>query len=259
MKIAIVIPLKAKSVSNDWDTVQENLKLTLQAVANQTSNEFSALVVGHDKPEKILFEKYDNINFLKFDLQPPPKKEPGTVRNIMPFERDKFSKIIYGLCKLVESDQSITHCFALDADDLIHRDFIKTVFNKGEFQSYVIQNGYIVYKTSLLINKTNELPAFCASSAVIDIESINLPTLENLRIDNTIYWQHSHVSIPKHLIESTNCCVLKERLVMYSRENGENISEYMHLPIIKKIRRKIKAFIRSLRNSSDILKSFGHS
>jgi glycosyltransferase involved in cell wall biosynthesis len=58
MKLAIVIPLKSKTVSNDWALVESNLKRTITSINNQTSRNFRLIVVGHEEP---YFLKISNI------------------------------------------------------------------------------------------------------------------------------------------------------------------------------------------------------
>ena len=76
MKLGIVIPLKAKLVAKDWPTTCKNLERTVSSILNQSSSNFQAVVVGHDCPEFIQTISDDarsKIQFLKFDLFPPPQ------------------------------------------------------------------------------------------------------------------------------------------------------------------------------------------
>ena len=51
MKLGIVIPLKAKSASRNWEATTTALHRTLYSVRQQSQASYEAIVIGHDRPQ----------------------------------------------------------------------------------------------------------------------------------------------------------------------------------------------------------------
>ena len=153
MYIGIVIPLKAKAVSKNWDMVCKNLKRTVTSILAQSSTEFSAIVVGHDKPD-FLEEIRDSIDlkgscyFLPFNDFPPPTLYQNDIEtNQLRYESDRCNKILKGIMHLSKnSSPAISHWFALDADDLLSNVFVETLPLYEGSDAIVLDNGYFLFR-----------------------------------------------------------------------------------------------------------------
>ena len=164
MKIGIVIPLKSRMVSNDWSATVNNLRATLASVNNQSSKSFSCVVVCHEAPN---ISSFENIAIEK-DIQiPVPKLGQNPSINQLLYEEDRCKKILFGIFILKKKHDDITHWFALDADDLLHQDFIWSVESKLEYDAIVIKKGYIFYSDKKVFNWENNFDQYCGSSAII--------------------------------------------------------------------------------------------
>lgn len=247
MKVGIVIPLKAKLVSKNWQEVCASVARTVHSVLNQSSNNFAVAVIGHDCPEQLssLRDKGDDI-FVKFDDTAPPKISDDEMANQVKYENDRCSKILKGLIHLKKQHSDITHWFALDADDLLHKDFVQTIESTPDFDAYLIENGYFYFERSSIFNKTDEFYIYCGSSSVIADKFFPLPDKvegENYRC--MPFGAISHVYMKDFFInEKMNFTIPEKPLMVYVRENGDNISDGYVDSLVKKLKLKAGMYLR---------------
>lgn len=256
MKIGIIIPLKAKVIAKDWDIVEQSLLNTLLSVVKQSDDRFHVCVVGHDCPSYLnnKIEKLQNVSFVQFADFPPPILGDNNADNQEKFEIDRTAKIQAGYNFLNDKEHDLTHAFPLDADDLVHYKLVEKLSKFGE-SNFIIDNGYIYYAQSKVLNKTKAFSTFCGSSSILTTKFIN----ENMESGNTfIFKKVGHVHM-KDYLSSNNVpfVVPNERLLMYVRDNGENISRLGKLSYFYDIKRNLKKWICALPNKSAILRQFG--
>lgn len=227
MKIGILVPLKARCISNDWEVTCRNLELTVASILNQSCSSYHAVVVGHDCPQ---FMKEKNLDgrceFLKFDEYQPPEIGDDKSENQLRFEFDRCNKILKGMIFLSKINSGITHWFALDADDLLHKDFVSIVQDYEDSDAIILDHGYFYFKSTGLINVENEFSAYCGSSAIISSKIFDVPIdLSDSAFRKMPFGAISHVHMRQKLISDGYCVSIpNERIIMYVRENGENIS-----------------------------------
>lgn len=249
MKLGIVIPLKSKCVSKDWSITVENLKMTVDSVLAQTSNNYFSVVVGHDKPDFFAEEKYKNeiCSFRNYDDFKPPVPGVDEPENQLKYEFDRCTKILRGIMWLKSEHPDITHWFSLDADDLIRKDFVKVIEEHGQSDVIILEHGFFYFKNTGIVNKEDEFSAYCGSSSVISDHVFDLPTkVDSLSYRTTPFGNISHVHMRKRMIEQKwKVSVPKQRVIMYVRDNGENISNnaYCNTPF-KKFKKFVKMFLR---------------
>lgn len=257
MKIGIIIPLKAKKIAKDWAIVESSLRKTLDSILRQTRKSFEVIIVGHDRPDFLHDgnKTYQSISFLKFDKFPPPELTSINKDNQIKFEKDRVAKIQTGFERLV-LDEEISHFFPLDADDLLHELFVQTLLDFSE-KDVLIENGYILYANSGVLNKTKNFSQFCGSSAILTKKTI---FLVNKKSGEFIFRLVGHVEMKKFLQdEGFPVFIPRERLLMYVRDNGENISSLENHGRLYKFKRMIKKRVRTTFFKQQALKNFGLS
>jgi hypothetical protein len=262
MQIGIVIPLKSKKVAKDWDTTVGNLQATVDSVLAQSFDNFNAVVVGHERPDffKNDFYKSSKCEFLQYSDFEPPVVGADEAENQLKYEFDRCTKILRGIMHLQHEHPSITHWFALDADDLIRNDFVKALQKYEESDVIMLDNGYFYFKNTGIINKENEFSAYCGSCSVISGKVFILPDrVDEKSFRSTPFGNISHVHMKQRLeVDGWSISVPTERLIMYVRDNGENISNdaYCNTPY-KKFKKNVKSILRYKPISRDIKASFG--
>jgi hypothetical protein len=161
---------------------------------------------------------------------------------------------------LKKKDPDITHWFALDADDLIHDNFISCLSEYGDSDAIILENGYFYFKTTGIINEENEFSAYCGSSSVISDKYFELPEVIEPRSFKSIpFGGISHVHMRQKMLErGASVVVPEERIIMYVRDNGENISNDAYCnTFYKKFKKFIKMLIRFRFFKKDMKAHFG--
>ncbi|HET8800076.1 MAG TPA: hypothetical protein VFN01_02725 [Marinobacter sp.] len=257
-KLGIVIPLKSKLVSKNWEVTCENLKTTLLSVEAQSCQNFRCVVVGHELPN--FFSEINlSSEFFKFNELSPPIIGEDESDNQIKYETDRCTKILSGIKNINENYHDISHWFALDADDLIHRDFVKIFHKYKDYDGIVLDRGYFYFKNTGIVNKENCFSAYCGSSSIISSKLFSIPqkiTKESFR--EIPFGKVSHVNMKKYLEKNNyNVAIPDEFLVMYVRDNGENISNAAYCNTWdRKLKKIIKMIIRMNINSFKIKREF---
>lgn len=250
MKIGIVIPLKAKVVSKNWDIVEAALQKTLNSVLKQTSSSFQVAVIGHDCPDFLKDMEHNQKKiFIQFnELAPPIIIADDEVNNQLRYEVDRCSKILKGIIILDKFDGAISHWFALDADDLLHNTFIETIVGIGDYDAFIIEKGYFYFTRWNIFNINDEFSAYCGSSAVLSTRLFKLPEMiaSSITHRDIPFGNTSHVYMKKFLDDKGySVCVPDKRLVTYVRDNGDNISDGNLNSLYKRTRKFIAMLVRA--------------
>ena len=163
MKLGITIPLKSKAVSKDWSVTSAALRRTLRSVLNCADDdvEIVCAVAGHERPDFLGDAEFKDILFVAVDFDIPQAGADGYVHSDFIF--DKNMKACAGMSGLLAS-QAVDFWFQLDADDLLHRDFAKSLRVLPGSNGAVLDGGHRVIvgdeieRGIVLILKIDELP-----------------------------------------------------------------------------------------------------
>ncbi|WP_100639763.1 glycosyltransferase family A protein [Marinobacter salexigens] len=262
MELGIVMPLKAKAVAKDWSVTSENLKATVDSVLAQNSDAFHAVVVGHDCPAFFAEQSYQDskCEFLPYSDFEPPKAGPDEPENQLKYEFDRCTKILRGIMHLKQKYPSITHWFSLDADDLVRNNFVEVLKKHEQFDAIILEKGYFYFKNTGIFHEENEFSAYCGSSSIISDRVFDLPSQVNEKsYRDTPFGNISHVHMRKRLHEGGwSISIPEERVIMYVRDNGENISnDAFRKTYYNQFKKLAKLILRYKFVGKDVKKSFG--
>ncbi|TDU71410.1 hypothetical protein EI77_02534 [Prosthecobacter fusiformis] len=175
MKLGFVIPLKSKRVSRNWRAVCDCLEATLCSLKNQSSGQWYAVVVGHEKPPLQWESLPDNIEWCSSEHELPPIREGGSFTNHTDFDYilDIRRKISTGMRHL--QTKQISYWSLLDADDLVHRDFVLTLDQLPHQAGWLVKSGYLWYQDLQRWMPTEQLINLCGSTAIISSSVFEVP------------------------------------------------------------------------------------
>jgi hypothetical protein len=253
-KLGIIIPLKSSAVSRDWKKTCEMLKVTLCSIDRQSSDSWSAVVVGNEKPQNVQLLDSERFVFHQIELQSPklnsqaPKKI--ITQEIYNYIFDKTQKIIRGLQLL--QNQNITHWYVMDADDILHKEFIKKTILLPNFnsQAVIINHGWIYYpKISRIVHSTH-LSNLCGSTTIIPSELVKIPEYPSFHSETEwsgVPWSiYSHSEMFHYLskeIGASNILIPSENLISYVMSYGDNCSDEFRKGRVEQLKSKVKPWI----------------
>ena len=161
--LGIVIPLKPRAAARCWPEVEKRLRATVASLRRQSSADWEAVIVGHERPE--LGEWHlPNLSLITID-QPPPTPGPGGRITRPSSRQDKFGKLAFGMRRLAAT-RAITHWLHLDADDLLHEHFVTTVSRMVPFDIAVVRSGYAYYPSFQRSMCLDRIDRFCGSTVL---------------------------------------------------------------------------------------------
>lgn len=167
--IVFGISLASKQVSSDWARTTELLGHTLDSLLEQSDPRFEVIICGHEKPELAAMSD-PRVRFIVSDIKPPtdPRK----------YRTDKMRK--RRLIGVALREMGGGYFFPLDADDLVHTDFVKHVRETDNRRGYVVMSGYAFDYSNRRLAPIpgvwgTDYNRVCGSSALIYFEPDDLP------------------------------------------------------------------------------------
>ncbi len=260
MKLGIVIPLKSRRVSKDWTKVSACLEGTLSSLCRQSSDHWSAVVVGHEKPELSWNDWDEKISWLESHFDLPPLREGGSFYNHRDFDYilDKNRKTALGMRSM--ASQGITDWFVLDADDFLHRDFVKTYCEQTPQAGWLVNKGYLWYADLRRWSKTENLLNLCGSTAILSASLFDLPGSDRDEELKKIPWcrlSHSDMKsfLAPHLAGRDPFFPLPA--VAYTLSHGDNCSDEFRDTPLKQFKLWVKKRLTTQKLNREFSKVFG--
>jgi hypothetical protein len=140
-KVIFVIPLTPQIHSTNWAQVEKNLDRTLQSLVNQSSSRWLAIVIHTEEPNSE-FLNHPQIHFLEAPF-PPQRKIDGS-------SKDQHGKRFFAGAWARKQGLGGSVFFALDADDLVHRDFTQVLLSEHQDGSVMAVGWFLDASTKKL-------------------------------------------------------------------------------------------------------------
>lgn len=225
-KIGIVIPLKSKLASRNWDATCHALSGTVRSLAQQTSDRFVSIIVGHEQPD-LSDSKSKTPEFHSIETQAPTltmAREFATDNRL--FTLDKNRKIVRGMQLL--SSHHVDYWFTLDADDVIDRDFVKEISLYKDAAGMILKQGYLFYSPLNRYRSCSEMEQLCGSTSVLSAAEFSLPSsLDEKEIGKVPWCCYSHMHIASYFRDQLkkSPVLIQKPLVGYVLGHGDNCSD----------------------------------
>ena len=244
MKLGIVIPLKSKAASRNWNVTCQSLKLTIQSIIGQTSQEFYAIIVGHDKPgilDGIDLDKF-NIEFIELEI-PPPHNRPDEFTQ-EDYTRDKNAKIVRGMQELA-SKYHIDYWYALDADDLISKNFVEYFQSCDIGAGCILEGGDIIFKRRKRYIPYSKMSLICGSTSILADYVVKIPDKLDGNFGGVAWTRYSHTDMEAFFKNELKQPYKRiyHRLVGYVLDHGDNCSDGYRQSLVAKIKFWIKPYL----------------
>jgi hypothetical protein len=255
MTLGIIVPLKSKQISRDWQVTSETLKSTINAISSQSNQDYFVAVVGHDCPEFLSSLNHHKINFTRVDY-PAPDRQAANFTN-QELINDKNLKIINGL--LLLEKKSLSYIYQLDSDDLIHKDFVKTVLSQNECAGMIINGGYIYYKSLQRIIPTKHVHHLCGSTNIISTKYLSFPPKADLKYVNDVPWtKYRHMNLCKFFNNDINQSfeTIETPLLAYVVASGDNFSDRWRNSWFKQLKWYLRPYVLGKKTDDLFNKNF---
>lgn len=176
--LGVIVPVKEKSKSKNWDKDNELLRNTLYSICNQTSNSYKVFVVYTDMPfflknDKVIYVKYPFPFLLVKDISDYEsflKKHFSDSMGQGVF--DKGKRVMYG--SKFAKEHGCNYVMSLDSDDLVTNKLAAFIDNnQTEKFGWYVNKGYILLgKQRLLIKVRANMNHLNGSTNIANINLI---------------------------------------------------------------------------------------
>lgn len=217
-EIAFAISLKSKTVSLNWERVQDNLSKTLRSILRNSDQHYRILIAGHEKPD-ITELQNDRVTWLPVDFPPPA--------DTYHFSPDKMNKRRVMGAYLRDIGYS-GYFMPIDADDWVHYRFVEFIRSHPITDAFILDKG-IMANTSL--HEAWLRKGFyrgCGSSAVYYFSNHDLPaTSRREDVQHSLFGLSimDHKTVGSHLVElNKDYTMIDFPLVTWVLGHGDNNS-----------------------------------
>jgi hypothetical protein len=188
------IPFAAKSIVTDWDVACAALTRTLESVVNQTDQDFTIVICGHDEPD-LPDHLAERIEYLQADWD-APTEQTQRMANDKGRKRTRIARWF--------GAEGGGYFFGLDADDLVSRRLVEFVRSDGDPNGYVIEAGYVLDDATSRIAPVDKVWAnvaydvVCGSCLIVNVIPDELPGGDAFERDEGLYQlirHHKHAEV----------------------------------------------------------------
>lgn len=256
--LGVVIPFRAKSSTTNWEQATKLLFQTLQSLLHQSDPDWYCVVVCHDMPDFYSEITDDRIQFHEVPfLEPKQEKEVGYFLSNRSQVEDKTRKILAGL-QTADKAVDVDYWLQLDADDLLHCDFVKTLRAKRPKVASIVRNGYVFYSDVDRIEKVDYMDSICGSTAVIASEVFEIDHASELEGKNSAipYIQFYHSEFFTALSQWGEVDIFEDPMLIYVLNTGINHSDIHRRGLCAFIKTKLKVWLRAKRIDEQIKNDF---
>lgn len=220
--------------------------------------------IGHDSPE----DKVDldapcgeSISFVKYTVTPPPSGNPSNEKDYLNYEFDRCNKIQRGIQFLdAKYGESISHWYALDADDLVRCTFIERMNSHKGREVIILDSGFQYDVKSRQMIQRNDFSQWCGSSFLVSRNCFEIPqSFEPPHTHQVPFRRYAHrVAHTIMIKEGYDVAMETNPEVMYVTGHSENLSSFAwYRNNWCNFKQKIYFFLNRIADSDQILKSFG--
>jgi len=149
--LTFITTLRHPHNSTNYRCVESLLQNTLSSLAQQSSDDYVAIVVGNRRPS---FPMPERAVFVEVDF-PPPSDVNGPRTGRAPVIWDKGTKIAIGL--VAARAHRPDYVMAVDADDFVHRDVTAYVHAHGGHDGWVVKRGWGVLACQKRVSAAQEV------------------------------------------------------------------------------------------------------
>ena len=192
--ITFIISVKHYENSHSYGTTWKLLENTLASVCNQSNDNFNVIVISNKTLDAFKGNpKIKNVKFLELNWAPPATRDSWQIGNQITGEVgmdqiriDRGTKHTLGLNEVLKAKSDKNHyVMFVDADDFIHRDLVKYIYENTCIDFFRIKKGYKLGK-DYTYEKMNNFSNVCGTSNItrIDLLSKNL-NLQDITLNST--------------------------------------------------------------------------
>lgn len=205
-RIDFVVPLRAKTTTNNWSRTCELLAQTVSSILNSRDDRLRVLISCHDTPEQLPHDS--RIEILPVPFAPPlsESKSFDTAKRLFVWETDKGRKLLYGIERARAS--GTRYFMPTDADDLISSKLVGWCLEQNHPYGYFIDEGYRLNDENLSrVYYRRRFFKECGSSAILRTQLAPFPHQPDYSLDlNDRYTRRYvvHAYLPESMARQGN-------------------------------------------------------
>lgn len=191
--LTFVIPVRHPENCKDWEGLTKRLTQTLNSVTNQSSSNWSAVVVANkgarlpQMPAQVTVVHVDYEPNPYYDITKYPREQVYDAVRL-----DKGRRILAGMMAV----PTPSYFMIMDDDDFIHADLTRYVESHAGAFGWSLHKGYVWSEDGRLVYLHPAFSSLCGTSHIIRSDLYRLPdTMENAREEDIKSMLGSHTQI----------------------------------------------------------------
>lgn len=197
--LTFVIPVRHQDNARDWSLLKANLTQTMASIANQTHDDWRAVIVAnHGADLPALPERFSvaRVDFPPNDMHELQSASREAVLDA--FRADKGRRVLAGMLAARDS----RFFMIVDDDDFVSAQLVRFVSDHAEAPGWTIDRGYIWDDGGNLLLGYNRFNHLCGTCLIVPAAAYDLPErFEDASLDWIKTMLGSHVRLPELLAE----------------------------------------------------------
>jgi hypothetical protein len=180
--LAFVTSIRHPQNSNNFDQVIRLGELAINAVTNQTTENYHVYVVCNGIPEMDL-RRPEKVSFIVVDFPPPSQLQKSQIA-INDIRKDKGSKYVIGI--LAAAQCKAEYVMFFDADDFVSNRLAAFVAKETTaYSGWYFDKGYLHPFKTEIIRPLKQFHKLCGTSHILNTQELLSFLVDKVEIDSS--------------------------------------------------------------------------
>jgi hypothetical protein len=197
--VTFIIPVRHQDNARDWGALKANLTQTMASIANQTSNDWRAIIVANEQADLPALPERFEVERVTFPPNDMHERGGAELEDFLEaFRFDKGRRVLKGMLRARDS----RFFMIVDDDDFVSARIVEYAAAHADANGWMINRGYVWNDGGRLLLEHEEFNQLCGTSLIIRSDLYALPeTFEDASCDWIKAMLGSHVRIAGILAE----------------------------------------------------------
>ncbi|HET7602615.1 MAG TPA: hypothetical protein VFK36_06320 [Gemmatimonadales bacterium] len=170
--VTFVIPVRHQDNARDWAALKANLTQTMASIANQTRDDWRAIIVANEEADLPELPPGFEVEWVTFPPNEMHERRGADLDAFLEaFRFDKGRRVLKGMLRARDS----RFFMIVDDDDFVSARLVEHAARHPDANGWVVSRGYIWNDGGRLLLQYNEFNRLCGTSLMIRSDLYGLP------------------------------------------------------------------------------------
>jgi hypothetical protein len=170
--VTFIIPVRHPDNARDWGALKTNLAQTIASIANQTSDDWRAIIVANEQADLPALPERFSVERVTFPPNDLHERGGAELEDFLEaFRFDKGRRVLKGMLRARDS----RYFMIVDDDDFVSARIVEHATAHASENGWMINRGYVWNDGGRLLLEHDDFNQLCGTSLIIRSDLYNLP------------------------------------------------------------------------------------